>query len=453
MSPPPQRTSITEALSAARDTRCLELGQGVLGRVPQVFTRQFGDKPALLIADTNTFAAAGQAVREAFRAAGRASRDPFVFTDPDLHAEHRHVLALEEALRGHDAIPVAVGTGTINDMTKLAAHRTGRPYLVVATAASMDGYTAFGASILHEGSKQTFSCPAPRAVVADLDVIRAAPAELNAAGYADLLAKTVAGADWLLADALGVEAIDQKAWDIVHRGLETAVGDPAGVRHKDLDAVRHLTEGLMLGGFAMQWAQSSRVAAGAEHQFSHLWDMQHHVHNGRTPLHGFKVGIGTLAVAALYEYLLARDLQHLDVESCCANWPDEASLEARVRAAFSEPELTLASLEESRAKWVDAAALRQQLATLRRVWPGLKERLSHQPIGMRELKDRLRAAGAPVEPEAIGISRARLRKSFWQAYFLRRRFTVLDLATRCGLLDPALDHLFGQEGPWPMGKA
>ena len=159
-----QRISIAEALRAARETRCLELGKGVLGRTPEVFRRQFGDKPALLVADTNTFAAAGQAVQEAFRQAGHACREPFVFTDRKLYAEHKYVTALEEALKGHDAIPVAVGSGTINDLTKLASHRNGRPYLVVATAASMDGYTAFGASITYQGSKQTFQCPAPAAV-------------------------------------------------------------------------------------------------------------------------------------------------------------------------------------------------------------------------------------------------------------------------------------------------
>ena len=102
--------------------------------------------------------------------------------------------------------------------------------MVVATAASMDGYTAFGASITCQGAKQTFSCAAPRAVVADLDVICAAPVELNASGYADLLAKTTAGADWLVADALGVEAIDRTAWAIVQGGLRQAVANPAGVR-------------------------------------------------------------------------------------------------------------------------------------------------------------------------------------------------------------------------------
>jgi glycerol-1-phosphate dehydrogenase [NAD(P)+] len=78
--------------------------------------------------------------------------------------------------------------------------------------------------------------------------------------------------------------------------------------------------------------------------------------------------------------------------------------------------------------------------------------LRRQLIPWPELKGMLVAAGAPVEPEDIGISRARLRESFGQAYFLRRRITALDLAARCGLLEPALNQLFGPEGLWPVGK-
>ena len=83
----------------------------------------------------------------------------------------------------------------------------------------------------------------------------------------------------------------------------------------------------------------------------------------------------------------------------------------------------------------------------------LKARLVQQLIPFQELKAMLRTAGAPVEPGEIGISRARLRESFLQAYYLRRRFTALDLAARCGLLEPALTHLFGPAGPWPVAKA
>jgi glycerol-1-phosphate dehydrogenase [NAD(P)+] len=449
----PERVSLADALLAGGETRSLELGQGVLGRTPEVFRQQFGDKPALLVADTNTFAVAGQAVLEAFRCAGQRCREPFVFTDPKLYAEHKYVVALEAALQEHEAISVAVGSGTINDLTKLASHRTGRRYLAVGTAASMDGYTAFGASITYQGSKQTFSCPAPLAVVADLDVICAAPEGMNASGYADLLAKTAAGADWLVADALGVEAIDRKAWNIVQGGLREAVSDPSGVRSGNPEATRRLTEGLMLCGFAMQWTKTSRPASGAEHQFSHLWDMQHHVHNGQTPAHGFKVGIGTLAVTALYEYLLNQRLEDTDVEGCCARWSDSAAREASVRGLFDQADVLRVALQESQAKWVEAADLRRQLGLLRRVWPGLKERLVQQLVPLPELKGMLRAAGAPVEPEEIGISRERLRESYRQSYYLRRRFTALDLAARCGLLEPALAHLFGTAGPWPVAQS
>jgi glycerol-1-phosphate dehydrogenase [NAD(P)+] len=316
----------------------------------------------------------------------------------------------------------------------------------------MDGYTAFGASITYQGAKQTFKCPAPTAVVADLDVICAAPVEMNASGYADLLAKTTAGADWLVADALGVEPIDRTAWAIVQGGLREAVANPAGVRNRDSEAVRQLTEGLMLSGFAMQSAKSSRPASGAEHQFSHLWDMQHHVHNGQAPSHGFKVGLGTLAVAGLYEYLLAEKLDALDVGSCCAQWPDDAAREKTAQALFSQQDLKAVALKESQAKWVDAAELGRQLETLRRVWPDLRERLRQQLIPWPELKGMLRTAGAPVKPEEIGISRERLRESFRQALFLRRRFTVLDLAARCGLLEPARNQMFGPMGRWPANK-
>jgi glycerol-1-phosphate dehydrogenase [NAD(P)+] len=450
MSEAARTLTLSEALGAARETRCLELGAGVNGSTPRVFRQQFGKLPAIVVADVNTYLAAGRSVDEAFRAAGQPVLDPFIFRAPGLYAEHSYVAELQAALRGHSAIPVAVGSGTINDLTKLAAHRIGRPYLCVATAASMDGYTAFGASITYEGAKQTFLCPAPTAVVADVDVICAAPGEMNAWGYADLLAKVTAGADWIVADAVRVEPIDRQAWAIVQGRLRELVSDPAGVRARSPAAISRLVEGLMLGGFAMQSARSSRPASGAEHQFSHLWDMQHHVHNGHPPSHGFKVGIGTLAVTALYERLLAKDLSQLDVEGCCSAWPDEEAWVARARDLLGEGNLAEGAARELRAKFCGPAQLGEQLRLLQAVWPNLRERLSAQLLPLATLRRMLREAGAPTEPEQIGITRERLRASYWQGFCIRRRFTVLDLAVRTGLLDPCLDEIFGRDGLWPM---
>jgi glycerol-1-phosphate dehydrogenase [NAD(P)+] len=452
MTLPLKRPTLAEALAAAKDTRALEMGRKILHKTPEIFRQQFGDKPAVIVADTNTFESAGRTVQDAFHAKNQ-SLEPFIYTEPNLYAEYKFVQELLESLKSHDAIPVAVGSGTINDLTKLAAHEVGRPYMCVATAASMDGYTAFGASITQSGSKQTFFCPAPRAVVADLQIISAAPGDMNSWGYTDLVAKVTAGADWMLSDAMGAEPVHAEAWKIIQPSLRELISDPAGVPARQAESISRLVEGLMLAGFAMQAATNSRAASGAEHQFSHLWDMQHHTHEGKAPSHGFKVGIGTLAITALYEYVLEQPIEKLDVEACCEAWPDEVALEKLIPQRFSQGDLTVVALQESRAKWVSRDELREQLRKLCEMWPGLKERLRQQLLPFVELKQMLSDAGAPVEPEEIGISRDRLRESFWLAYFLRRRITVLDLAVRTDLLDKALKHIFGPGGRWPIESA
>jgi glycerol-1-phosphate dehydrogenase [NAD(P)+] len=445
--PVPAKLSLAEALSSARETRALVVGPGVLRETGRVFAEQFPGGRAVLVADRQTFTLAGGAVEQSLAAAGVTCVAPFIYEDPALYAEFQFVEQLEASLRRHDAIPVAVGAGTLNDLAKLAAHRAGRTgYICVATAASMDGYTAFGASITFKGAKQTFNCPAPRAVVADLEVIRRAPPEMTASGYADLAAKITAGADWILADALGAEPIDPRAWAIVQSGLRDALADPAGARAGDERAIGPLVEGLMLGGFAMQWSKSSRPASGAEHQFSHLWDMEHHVHNGVAPSHGFKVGLATLAITRLYEQLLGQPLERLDVERCCAQWPAPDAEEARVRRMFAGTDFVETAVEETLLKHATVADLRVQLERLKGHWPEIRARLQAQLLPAAEIERRLALVGAPTEPGQIGITRERLRATFARAYHIRRRFTVLDLAVRTALLEPLLAGLFGQAG-------
>ncbi|AMV38865.1 sn-glycerol-1-phosphate dehydrogenase [Planctomyces sp. SH-PL62] len=437
---------LDKALRAARDTRRLAIGEGSRHEAPALFEAAFGRRPAVIVADPHTLEAAGREVLAAFHREGLSCAEPFVFGE-DVYADIEDVERLEAAIRDVEAIPVAVGSGTINDLTKLAAHRLGRPYMAVATAASMDGYTAFGASITDRGSKQTFNCPAPRAVVADLEVIAKAPPGMNASGYADLLAKNVAGADWILADAAGVEPIDLDVWETVHGRLRTWIENPTGVARNDPEALRGLVAGLMMSGFAMQAHKTSRPASGADHQFSHLWDMQHHTFDGAAPSHGFKVGIGTLASLALHQELLARDLENVDVERAVAAWPTLEIEERRIAELFGPGELAAKAVEETRAKHPSPEALRDQLDRLRKAWPEVRERLARHLIPFDEVRARLRLAGCPDRPEAIGISRERLRVSYEQATFIRRRFTVLDVARRFGVFGESLDVVFRPHGP------
>src|SRR6185295_3147377 len=101
-------------------------------------------------------------------------------------------------------------------------------------------------------------------------------------------------------------------------------------------------------------------------------------------------------------------------------------------------------------KHSNPAQLRAQLESLRSNWPALRAKLRVQLLPLPTLKQMLHDAGAPTEPEQIGITRERLRQSYWQAFCIRRRFTVLDLAARIGLLDSCVEKIFGPAGLWPV---
>jgi Glycerol dehydrogenase and related enzymes len=438
---------LKRALEMARDTRYIAIEEGIRHQTANVFRDAFGPENAVIVADENTWAVAGRDVEASFAREGLAPPKKFVF-GPHIYADEDCVRELVEALRVFNGIPVAVGSGTVNDLTKLSSHLNNRPYMVVGTAASMDGYSAFGASITKAGSKDTVECPGPKIVLADLEVIAKAPKVMNAWGYGDLLAKIVAGADWVLADAAGAEAIIPAAWELVQSELRSWVGAPEAIAGSEVGALRHLVVGLLMSGLAMQATLSSRPASGAEHQFSHLWDMQHHTFHGVAPSHGFKVGIGVLASLALQEYLLTIDMKNFDIEAAVHAWPSFEELEKRIRMLFDTEALQRRAIDETKGKYVSKDVLRAQLKSIQSNWTGLRQQVRDQVFPFEELRGMLRKAGCPFDPAQIGISRARLRQSYQQCCFLRRRFTVLDLVFRLGVFDQAMDHLFGPDGRW-----
>jgi glycerol-1-phosphate dehydrogenase [NAD(P)+] len=444
-------SQIEKALQSARETKALIIGSGVLKEIAGLFREQFPRKKAVIVADRTTYEIAGKSVACFLEEAGIALQEPFIFSDPELYAACAYVDQLVDSLKRHDAIPLAVGSGTVNDLTKLSSHLAGRPYLCVATAASMDGYTAFGASITADGAKQTFNCPAPQACLADIDIIAKAPTEMTASGYADLFAKITAGADWILADALQAEPIDPQAWSIVQDGLAEALSDPEATREGKPHAIAGLIQGLMLGGFAMQRARSSRPASGAEHQFSHLWNMEHHTNHGAHVSHGFQVAIGTLAITALYEELLKTPVENLDIQACCQAWPTREELAVQALEIFKGTGFPEIGKQETLAKYIARDALAGQLQLLKNNWPDIRDRLSRQLIPFEEARKRLKQVGAPTEPEDIGLSRAYLRQTFIRAQYIRRRFTILDVAVRTNFLESWLEQLFGKGGRWEIG--
>ena len=436
---------IEKALARATDTRACEIGDGVLEKVPSLFRTWFPSVTRdVVVCDPRTRAAAGERVEALLAAAGVAVSEHIL--EPGgktFHGDYRYAEEVREAIRsvgeaaaGESLVPVAVGSGVVNDVTKRAAGELGIPYLTVGTAASVDGYSSFGAALRSpEGAKQTYLCPAPRVIVADLDVMRTAPAWMAASGFADLMAKVPAGADWILASELGATAWHDSAWHTVQDGLKEAIGDPEGVARMETLPLTRFVEGLMLGGFAMQDMQSSRPASGAEHMFSHLLEMRDHVFKGEIVPHGIQVGVFTLFMCRVYEQILAFDYSALDVERCLGNWKPLAEQEKIGAGVFAGTRFPDLGVKAVRAKFIDREATRARLEDFKARWPQVRARLEAQLIPAAEIERRLKVVGAPTTPEEIGSSAAATLVDARKTIYMRDRYMALDFLDLTGQLD------------------
>lgn len=442
---------IEQALKTATDTKDILFGADVLGRTGELFARVFPGARVLVVADGNTFAAAGEEVVASLAAAGvEAAEEPYVFPGtPTLYAGYENVEILREHIRPlENTVVCSIASGTLNDIAKLASGELGREYMNVCTAPSVDGYASFGASISRDGFKITRDCPAPAALVADLRVIAASPKRLIATGYGDLIEKIPAGADWILADELGIEAIDDYVWSLVQGPLRDALADPERIGEGDVEAITGLAEGNIMSGLAMQAAQSSRPASGAGHQFSHVWEMEGHGLDWEPPLsHGMKVGVGTVASCAIWEEALKIDVGAINVEAVVAAAPSDEEVEAKVRSLMI-PRIADEAVKHTVFKNLQGDELRARLADLKRVWPRLVERVRPQLIAPEEAAERLEKVGAPSHPEMIGIDMDRFRETHVKAQMIRSRYTILDALVDMGLFDEVIARLFSPEGYW-----
>jgi glycerol-1-phosphate dehydrogenase [NAD(P)+] len=456
--------SLEECLQAAGGTKSMIVREGAFDEIPRILKSFYGDngKRNCLIAcfaDKNTFAAAGNDVQKILREAGIEIVLSHIFED-GIHADYHHVETIKPLLKntaekikreqGDKAVlvPLAVGAGTINDLVKRAADETSLPYLCIPTAASVDGYTAYGAALLYEGFKQTMSCAAPLAVIADSAVLAAAPSYLNSSGFGDLAGKIIAGTDWIISDTVfnidgkgelapGSDAIETTAWSMVQNPLKNNLASSANAAKGDKDAVKILFEALGITGFALQYMKDSRAVSGCEHMWSHVWEMENLCVAGVPVTHGHKVAMGTLAGAAFTECLFKEKPTLLKT---VPSWPEQ---EALINKIFAELKNILPSVvETSKEKFIDNA---EKLFKLREGildnWETLKKDVFEKLPPYKELRSQLFEAGCPVIPEAINLTRDRVISAAKKAQMIRKRFTVLDMAFNLGVFDTILKKM------------
>ena len=386
------------------------VAEDALERLPEAVPR-----PALVVMDENTEAIAGA------RVAAELGAEALILP-ADAHATEQAAEAVAARVRG---ALVAVGSGTLTDIVRYAAHLAGCDFFSVPTAASMDGYASGVAALERDGVKLTLPARAPAAIFADPRIAARAPVELTRAGIGDLLAKATARVDWLAAHLLYGED-----W----RDLPPPARlDVEALLAGEVEAVAGLLRGLIASGIAMAEVGSSRPASGCEHHASHLWDLL--AGRGLRPrgLHGLQVGYATGFAMRLQRFAFGRDAKPPRVPV-----PVDDPLGADARAWIGEPPAdVLAAVAEKQ----------RMIAAVPASWPGDERRWEELTARLRPSVDRfaevaaeLRRAGIPDRDSGyLAIGTPMLRAGLRYGGRLRARYTVVDFLEGQGLIEEALD--------------
>ncbi|MDR2102090.1 MAG: sn-glycerol-1-phosphate dehydrogenase [Treponema sp.] len=447
--------TLADCLKAADETRELLLKKDALRDIPALLNKYFSSSSVYLVADENTYRAAGEKVREILEQGGVKILDAYIFPgEPRLHAEYTHVKTLTERFSslpgdkngGETPVPLAVGAGTLNDLVKRAAFERKLPYLCVPTAASVDGFTAFGAALLVEGVKETLPCTAPRVLAADTEILAASPAYLSSSGFGDLASKIVAGTDWIIAARAGTwgapvaEPIDDKAWNMVQPGLLDTLRGSVKAAQGDGDAVSALFGALAVTGFAMQYFKTSRPVSGSEHLFSHVWEMEDLSLEGVPVTHGHKVALGTLAAAAFTELFFASPDGPPPVSGAYKR-PGPGEREAEVNAAFQGNRAREGIIKTALEKLTGEKTAAAIGAGFRDSWKDIRGAVLEKLLPYGELRALLAEAGCPVKPELINLTRNTVIATARRAQMMRNKYCILDLAWDMGVFETILSRM------------
>ena len=333
---------------------------------------------------------------------------------------------------GSERLLISVGAGTLTDIAKVTAQRTGSRHVAVQTACSINGFIADRSVLVVAGAKRTVQSRWPDVLVADTDILTAAPWQLNLAGVGDLSTVPNAVAEWQLAARLGhgppytpavVDGV--LAANPVLPALARAARDaePAGLA----DLARLLAG----SGLSMGIVGSTAPASGSEHAVSHLLEMALSQREGPAAPHGMQVTVATRL--ALRVWQLVDDT--ISSKRAQVRVPDESGSRDAVALAFAQ--LGAKTVEEC---WTAYSAKRNWLLAHQAVveamvadWDGFKRTVTlPTPQQFDEVSH---ASGLPTRARDLGTGYddALLFWALRNSHLLRERISILDLADLLGV--------------------
>ncbi len=403
-------------------------GSGAVNSLPEILA-EYGLKKPFIVADTNTFNAAGEKVISLLEKSGTAYSQ-FVFKGSPEPDENAVAAALKNFDSSCDAI-IGVGSGVINDICKIVAKTEDRFYIIVATAPSMDGYASATSSMTVKGLKTSVSSKCPDVIIGDVDILKNAPKKMLISGLGDMIAKYVSVSEWRLSHEINGEYYCENIANIIRSARDNCVKNAQGLIERDENAVKAVFDGLIISGLAMAYAGVSRPASGVEHYISHVIDMRGVQFNLKTETHGVQCAVATLIAIRLYERLknITVSDKKGERETRAFNYVEWESNLRDFLGGAAEP---MIELEKKEKKYdFDKAAARRKIIISK--WERLKNIIDEELPKSGAMEKLLKSVGLPLSFEEAGIS-VDLKRAFAATKDIRDKYVLSSLLWDIGLL-------------------
>lgn len=413
----------------------LRIGSGVVENVPQAL-RFLGRKKPFLVADANTWQAAGKRVAMILETNG-IPYEKYVFPAQRGHIEpdESAVGSLTMHFDPTCDIALAVGSGVINDCCRVLAYATGIGHMVVGTAPSMDGYASNSSSMIVERIKTSLYACCPQAIIADIDIMKEAPMRMLWAGLGDVLAKYNSLCEWRISHIATNEYYCENVARLVRQSVRKVTANAAGLVKREPIAVQAVVEGLILSGVAMDFAKISRPASGMEHYFSHMWEMEALRNGGHADLHGICVGVGLCLTLPLYDKLRKRGADPVQAREAFEAF-DSTAWEQQMREIFGPTAEDVIALERKVGKNTRAVH-EKRLQNLLAHWNQVLQAMDEELPDVQELLQMMRDTGMPTTPQELGLDQGAVHRAYLGTREIRDKYLLSSMLWDLGLLhDP-----------------
>jgi len=343
-------------------------------------------------------------------------------------------------IRGKADFLISIGSGVISDLTKNAAQVLGLPYILVATAPSMNGYTSSMAALTENGIKKTVMVRPSSAIFADTDILCRAPVEMVRSGLGDIVSKSVCNADWKLSNIVKKTYFCPVPFRITDK-TEPLYLDAAGEIGKRTESgISALTDGVMRSGLSMTVIGISTPSSGAEHFISHYWDLAASIEKKPKLFHGVQVGVATLIAIRLYDYFLGLHLgETVNMKRLEESYPSKESCSEFIDKKFGR--FAAGVKEEFFSKYMDWGDKKRELEFIMENRDSIAEEISPYLRPAAPVEKALREAGAAAVFSDLGKTRDEAADALYNARFMRSRYTILDLVNELGLMEKAVEHI------------